>query len=348
VADRVLTRLHGVRLELTADQDGLLDFARTYLDPLLDRFDAPPDVTVALEWDRTLPESQPELQQLGRRVWAGPQHLRYTEIWQVPGLQVDVRWRDVALVVRATYAWPTRRARWFARAVSWAWERLFVSLIYYLVYFPYAWWLEHERGWTLLHASAVASPGGGLIFSGLPGSGKSTTALAALNAPEWHIVSDNLLFTDGQQVFACPEPIHVDARTRALVGDLAGRARSTGRRFSHRRQDYEVAPEARRPSATPLALGFLHVGREMDVRLVDRAVAARRLMANDCLAKEWVAYQESAAAMHQVWPSVGDHEQRRENLTVLARSLPCYDVTVARDGQVEQEMRHIIRAMLNG
>ena len=349
MADRVTTLLHGARLELTSDRDDFLAFARAYLDSLLDRTGDRPDISVTLEWGEEFPEgSHRDLEQLGRRIWAGPQHLRYTGIWQVPGLQVDVRWQDVALVARAIYAWPTRRAKWLARVMPRTRARLFVSLIYYLVYFPHVWWLERERGWTLLHASTVATPQGGLVFSGLPGCGKSTTGLAALNAPELQIVSDNLLFTDGHQVYACPEPVHVDEKTRALVGDLAGRARPTGRAFSHRRQDYEIAPEARRSSITPQALGFLRVGRETSVRPIDRAVAARRLMANDCLAKEWLAYQESAAAMHQVCPSVGDHERRWENVTALTQSIPCYNVTVARDGQVQQEMRRIIQAMLNG
>jgi hypothetical protein len=75
--------------------------------------------------------------------------------------------------------------------------RLFLGLIYYLIYFPWAWWLERERGWTLLHAAAVTAPAGsgswgpqnGVLFSGLPGCGKSTTTLAFLNQPEWQIVS---------------------------------------------------------------------------------------------------------------------------------------------------------------
>jgi len=342
--------LHGVRLELTTGRDEFLTFARAYLAPLLDQVSGAPDAAVVLEWGGALPdpeESRADREQLGRRISTGVQHL-HTEIWQVPGLQMDIGWRDATLAVHAAYAWPTRRAKWFSRVVSWARERLFVSLVYYLVYFPCAWWLERERGWTLLHASAIAAPEGGLVFSGLPGCGKSTAALAVLHAPEWQIVSDNLLFTDGSRVFACPEPIHVDARTRALVGDLAGRVRPTGRRFSHRRQDYEIAPEARRWSTTPRALGFLHVGSETAVRPVEAAVAARRLMANDFLAKEWMAYQESAAAMHQVWPVVGDQERRRDNLTALAQSVPCYEVTVARDGDMRREMAYVTQAMSNG
>ncbi len=349
MSTRLVISLHQTRLTLTTERGDFLTFARSYLGPLLDRSGAEPNIEVALTWDAALSDEGPAgLEQLGRRLWAGPHHLRHTEIWQSPGLQMDVSWQGATLNVQAAYVWPSRRARWFARLMPGARERLFVLLIYYLVYFPCAWRLERESGWTLLHASAIAASKGGLVFSGLPGCGKSSSALAALNAPEWRIVSDNLLFTDGAQVFACPEPIHVDAKTRALAGDLAGCVRPTGRRFSHRRQDYEIAPEARRQSATPHALGFLHVGQETSVRPIDSATAARRLMANDFLAKEWIAYQESAAAMHQVWPSIGDHERRIENLSALARSVPCYDVAVARDRDVRRAMQTITQAMLEG
>jgi hypothetical protein len=359
--------LHGVRLTLCSERDDFLAFARAYLAPLMDNVveledeSTSPHIHVQMTWAahppmKTISESHDGMEQLGRRLWAGSERLRFTEIWQLPGLALDVTWHDEMLTVQAAYTWPSRRARWLASLLPAARERLFVGLIYYLVYFPWAWWLERERGWTLLHAAAVAAPAGagifgpqdGVIFSGLPGCGKSTTALAFLNQPEWQIVSDNLVFTDGQQVFACVEPIHVDERTRVLVGDgdnMSERVCSTGRRFSHGRQDYEVSAAARSPSATPRALGFLHVGRETVVRRLDSGDSARRLLANDLLAKEWLAYQESAAAMHLVWPNVGDQERRRANLLALAQSMPCYDVTTARGGNVSRAVSTILRAM---
>ena len=355
--DRVEISFQSVRSRLTLKRDRFSTFARSYLTPLLADENAELDIEVMLEWDTELPlEDQSDLEQLGRRIWVGEDRLRFSQVWQVPGLQVDVNWQEPTLGVRATYSWPTRRAKWWSRTLASLRERLFVSLLYYLIYFPSAWWLERERGWTLHHAAAISTPEGGLVFSGLPGSGKSTATLAALCAMDWQIVSDNLLFTDGSQVYACPEPIHVDGRTLALLSDmpagpdetLAGRVRPTGRRFSHQRQDYEITSAGRRASTTPLALGFLNVGRQTAVQPIDRTTAARRLMANDCLAKEWTAYQESAAAMHQVWPTVGNYERRWGNLTTLVDSVPCYDVTITQDGALQQDMEHIIEAMLDG
>ena len=346
---RLRIQTHETRLELVSSHEGFLATARSYLASLLDESEAASDIRVILEWNTVFPADMgKDLTQLGRRIWVGAQCVYHAGIWQVPGLQMNVQWQDGVLVVHAAYHWPTRREKWLSVAVASVRHRLFASLVYYLVYFPYAWWLERERGWTLLHASAIASTEGALVFSGLPGCGKSTTALAALGSRQWQVVSDNLLFTDGKQVFACFEPIHVDPAARALVGDLGDRIHYTGRPFSHQRRDYELTSQARRSSAPSLALGFLHVGKETAVRPVDRADAARRLMANDYLAKEWMAYQESAAAMHQVWPRLGDQTQRSRNLTSLARSVPCYDVAIGRGMCLQREIEHVIRMMLNG
>lgn len=349
MSDRLAVSLHQVGLGLATERDDFLAFARAYLDPLTVVEEADFSIDVTVTWDGSFStDSQVGLEQLGRRLWTGTDRLRWTEIWQVPGLQMHVCWNDEGMTVQAVYSWPTRRAKWWARWSAPARERLFAALVYYLVYFPYAWWLERGGGWTLLHASAIATPDGGLVLSGLPGCGKSTTALASLGQSTWRVVSDNLLFTDGSQVFACPEPIHVDGRTRDMVGDLNARMRPTGREFSHRRQDYEIAPQARQRSTTPHALGFLRLGGETNVRPVDQTMATRRLMANDYLAKEWMAYQESAAAMHQVWSHIGDQERRQRNLTSLASSIPCYEVTVARGGDIRQAMGAVAEAMLHG
>lgn len=368
---QITAALHGVRLTLHSERHDFITFAHAYLAPLVDNSDKPenenaPHIHIQMTWNtrslaRTgvvepISKSHDGMEWLGRRLWAGPGHLQFTEIWQLPGLALDVVWRDEMMIIHATYTWPSRRAQWLMSLLPAARERLFVGLIYYLTYFPWAWWLEREWGWTLLHAAAVSttvgsgtfSPQDGILFSGLPGCGKSTTALAFLNRSEWKIVSDNLVFTDGRRVFACIEPIHVDERTRALVGnegDLSGRVRSTGRRFSHGRQDYEVTTTARAPSTHPRAVGFLHIGHETAAHRLDSGDSVRRLLANDHLAKEWLAYQESAAAMHQVWPAVGDLERRRTNLLALAQSVLGYNVTVARSENVSRAVSIILQTM---
>jgi hypothetical protein len=80
-----------------------------------------------------------------------------------------------------------------------------------------------------------------------------------------------------------------------------------------------VLATARALSTIPRAVGFLHVGRALAIRRLDPGDSARRLLANDPLAKS-VGLSGERAAMHQVWPAVGDYERRRANLWALAQS----------------------------
>lgn len=54
------------------------------------------------------------------------------------------------------------------------------------------WWMEHN-GAQLLHAAAVGTPGGAVLITGKGGVGKSTTALACLNAGMQYIADDYLV-----------------------------------------------------------------------------------------------------------------------------------------------------------
>lgn len=378
----IWARMHGVLLALSSTRRDFLDFAADYLSPLrvyektslatgavdaietvcgrspvtspssfrIDAHDAvsTPDIRVTLAWKSgrghgsTFSVAGEERQQLGRRLWISDHRLGITAIWQLPGLAMEVSWEHDHLSVRATYTWPSRRARWASHWLPAVRERLFVGLIYYLVYFPWGWWLERERGWTMMHAAAVTEGGRGIILAGLPGSGKSSTTLAFLNRSGWRILSDNLLFTDGRRVFACLEPIHVDQRTAQLVGGMSGWAHSTGRQFSHHRWDYEIPPEARGSAAMSRVLGFLRIGERTEVRRLPLADSLRRLMANDYLAKEWLAYQETAAMLHQLFPRIGDQTRRRENLLFLVGSSSCYQIALARDTSLQSELDYVL------
>ncbi|HIE38397.1 MAG TPA: hypothetical protein EYH30_04655 [Anaerolineales bacterium] len=337
--------LHGVGLALEAKREDFLAFAHDYLAPLTVEGAGQPLIRVTLHWDRALPPA--DLEPLGRRVWVGENRLRLTEIRQVPGLQLEVGWDRDGMRVRATYRWPTRRARWLTRLTWAARARLYVSLIYYLVYFPWGWWMERERGWSLIHAAALARGEDGIVLSGLPGCGKSTFVWAALALPGWRLLSDNLLFTDGRQVWACPEPLHVDERARELSSSTPVGVRPAGRSFSHQREDFELAPQRRVGRAYPRGLVFLRRGRRERVEWLEGEVAFRRLWAGDLLAREWMAYQECAAALHHLIPQVGDPLWRWMNLQELTM-LPCYEVALGEGGNLAEVARRVLERVNGG
>lgn len=65
----------------------------------------------------------------------------------------------------------------------------------------FKWWFDHHEA-LILHAGAVGKPGGGVLFSGKSGSGKSTTALACLDAGFTYIGDDFCLLENFTKPYA--------------------------------------------------------------------------------------------------------------------------------------------------
>jgi len=82
---------------------------------------------------------------------------------------------------------------WVRDACSLAYWESGAPLLYLL-----HWWFSHEQK-QLLHAAAIGYPDGGILLAGRGGSGKSTTALAALQAGLWYAGDDYCLLEPGQQ-----------------------------------------------------------------------------------------------------------------------------------------------------
>lgn len=329
MATRLSCSLHDVALRLETSNADFINVAQDYLGSLMTE-PVPQAIDVQLLWDRDLP-SDPELERVGRRVWLGDERLRLSEIRLMPGLQMDVIWREHQLRIQAAYRWPDRRTRWLAKLSESLRMRTYLSLVYYLVYFPWGWWLDRVRGWVLLHAAGLTHAQDGLVVAGLPGCGKSTFVWAALSRSGWRVLSDNLLFTNGEQIWACPEPLHVDKHARQLGGAAADHVQATGRTFSHQREEFSIAPSRRAHSARASHVLFLRRGQHHVVRPMQSAAAFRRLWANDSLAQEWRAYRSSIAALQHLVPEIGDPERRWASLSGLSR-LPCYEV-VAEENQ---------------
>ena len=95
---------------------------------------------------------------------------------------------------------------------------------------PLLHWGLMDESCHLLHAGAIANDDGGVLLGGAGGSGKSTSALACIDAG-FKFVSDNyLLMTIGERPIAhsifCtakirPEGIHLHSRIRDLMPEVA-------------------------------------------------------------------------------------------------------------------------------
>ncbi len=338
--------LHGVGLELRSDHPGFLRYAHHYLRDLVVPTVERAHVKVHLAWGKPLVSVDDGYRErLGRRIALNDKGIVQTEVLALPGLQLSVATTGDGLEIEAGFRFPSRRSRLIYVLQGRAGEaRLFITLIYFLVYFPLFWYLERERGWYLLHAAAVTHPHGGVVLAGLPGVGKSTFTLALLSDPAARLLADNLVFHDGEQVYAFPEPIHLDQRSRALLPDLGERLGAAGQAFSHDRYDYQLSPAARADVASPRLVGILRLAPGGGVRPLAREVCLERLLAYDRLAKETDEYGKQAAIWDLLSPQAKRSQRRLEMLERLLSRVDCYEIAVQAGGNlvpVTEEVRRL-------
>ena len=224
-------------------------------------------------------------------------------------------------------------------------NRLFFKLMYFLVYYPMAWMLERNRGWGLLHASAVVLPSGRtVVLSGLGGVGKSTLGLALLSRPGARLVSDNLMFHDEERIYACPEPVRLDAE--ALEGMGAGMApeRTGLPATAHPKPTYRVGPARRAVTGRPSALCFLRFAPKPDLIDVAPSRAAQMLSAVSDLAREIKDYRPCSALLTLLAAERGGPPpQPRADLECLLRGTPCSIVHIGEEESVSSTAERLAR-----
>lgn len=297
--------LHGAGLSLETDHPGFADYAGRFLAGLLPAAEGAPAVEARLHWDSRPPAAWDGsgVRRWGRRLGQLDDRLLLTEVQPAPGLQIAARWVGGSLELEA-YFRPRGALKRLGLRLDWGKDALFSALVYYLVYFPLFHYFEQRRGWRLLHAAAVARPDGDWLLAGLPGSGKTTFALSLLAQPGVQLLSDNLLLSDGQTVYAVPEPVHLSAASLELL-PLAVREqlRATGRGFSYQRAELRLEADGeRRWQAHPQALFFLGLSDRPACRPLDPVEAERRLEAFDLQARELQAAAQFSAALQLIAP----------------------------------------------
>lgn len=89
------------------------------------------------------------------------------------------------------------RLKDFQRSMRWA------------IHFPVFTRLQYQRGWRLLHSSAVVKDGEALVFCGLNGVGKSTLAVYLARERGYELMTDNFLLVGDGTVFGFPEVVRL-------------------------------------------------------------------------------------------------------------------------------------------
>jgi hypothetical protein len=156
-----------------------------------------------------------------------------------------------------------------------------------------------------LHAAGVAHDGHGIVLAGPPGVGKSTMT-AALAARGARILSDNIVLAARDGLWAFPEPVKLDERSRELAGGGLADQGAGGPQATHARTIARFEPVH---GPVPLRmLVLLERGRQGRLDELD-AVAVEDLLELNRLAFELHSYYlYRAMARLAVRPPSGEHE----------------------------------------
>ncbi len=335
---RIGVKLHGVTLNLSCNFEPLLEYLRHLLDSdVYPAWDAP-DLDVTSTWHAGIPPAERKgpfpdngvEQEFGKRMRLGDNELVWFDTHRDKDLQLRFRRLGEQTLFDVDY-WYHPLPEKLAKSPDYL-QRRYFKLARYLVQFPVAWHLERTRCWALLHASAVASGDEAVLVAGPAGAGKTTTCIGLLAHPGVRLVTENLLFTDGEHIFPLREPMRLtddslalltaDQR-RALVPLVLGGAANHKSlfRLPHGDDDHPVRPAAlfiprftARGSLAPIA----------------PAMASEVLGATNRLTLELNDYYWYTAALDLLWPAAGHAGHQARVLARLTAHAPCYALGIDR------------------
>ena len=179
------------------------------------------------------------------------------------------------------------------------------------------WWIA-ARGGALLHSAAVGLGGEGVLIAGPSGSGKSSTALACVDAG-FAFASDDYVLIDS----AHPPNAHLAYATAKVVRS------SLDRHAHHHRHFRNLARADEKPMLFVHDVAPDRVGSALALRAVVLPRVARR--ATTALVPMPPAEMLRALAPSSVllFPLAGDAAFRR--MADMCRELPCWRVELADD-----------------
>ena len=343
-------RMHGATLTLEADRPALIEYATHHLASLALGPVEAPDLSVRCRWSEGDwdPEQNPftpdgPLDVIGKRMLGSPSELVWLDTLRMEGLQLRFQrapepWRfDVAY----RYSPKVRKS---GPVSEYEYKRYF-SLMSYLVYYPLIWFLERTRGWVALHASALATPSGGVIIGGLGGVGKTTTCIALLARPGVSLMAENLVFTDGTFVYPCYEPIRLDENSLAVLGDdLRGLAPMPFPEGLKKKTLYHlVDPPAQRIEAAALFLP--EFSQRSRVTALDPESTVEKLIAINRLTRELDDYGWYASALEMHWPLAGQSARRGEVLRSFTQRARCFALGIDRGAGVGRVVDDILGSL---
>lgn len=333
--------LHGVRLNLSCNFNELLEYLEHLLGPDVRPVWDSPDLEVCGTW-RTEPAPADESpfpseggdEGFGKRMRLSEDELVWFDTHRDKDLQLRFRRRGAATLFDVDYYYHPS-AKKLAQFPDYL-QRKFFTLARYLVHFPVAWHLGRTRGWVLVHASAVASGEEAIMVAGPGGAGKTTTCVGLMGRTGVRLVTENLLFTDGQYIYPLFEPIRLTDDSMALLDERQLRALvPLGFAGGSKHKSLFHLPHASTDRAPRLVALFVpRFTARGFVKPIAAGVASELLVASNRLTLELNDYDWYTAALDLLWPAPG-HAARQVNvLERLTAGTACYALGIDRSAGV--------------
>lgn len=343
-------RMHGVKLNLRCDNDEQLVFTSQLLG---DHVCAPwelPDLEVQGTW--LTPEKGADigrplfdlsgLDAFGKRMHLADDKLVWTDTYRNKNLQLrfglrgSVHTFDVAYQFRPSIKKADKYPDYE--------HKKYFDLVRYLVVFPVAWHLRRTRGWELIHASAVADGDRGVLIAGPGGAGKTTTCVALVAHAGMRLLTENLVFCDGDHIYPVCEPIRLTDESLELLGDAASQLKPLGPPggLKHKTMylpDIDPDPPGVRPAVVFLARFSDHGF----VRPIPPAVACEQIRSTNLLTLELNDFYWYAAALDLIWPRLGTSAE--EPIHRLTTHTPCHALGIDRSAGVGPVVDQILECL---
>jgi hypothetical protein len=332
-----------VSVHFRCDAAPLLEYARAHFAPVLPGagHGELPSIAADLRWHEGHPPADaaaayPEVrgaERFDRDLYVGPGQVVWLRVDDLRDLHLRFRWDGERLSVRGDYYHRLSQDRRadrlrrlvYRRQLSALRRKRFTRLLYYLVYYPVFWWLEHVRDAHPLHAGAVDTPAGGVLLAGPSGVGKSTLT-AALGATDGaRILSDTFVVHRAAELWAVPEPLLLDRWSMQWLGEAAAALAGLEHSYALGRDGY-VIPRARFSERTEARVIVLpRRSAEYFVRPLEGTLAMARIDAYDDIVNDLRRYRPLAAVLELLEPcGIGGARQR--SLEELTAAVPCYEL----------------------
>ncbi|HET6202854.1 MAG TPA: hypothetical protein VFI25_08640 [Planctomycetota bacterium] len=338
-ADRIGVQVHGVTLNLRCSNPDQLAYVRALLGDHVREPWERPDLEVAAQWLVRAPEDDLQrpvfdvtgLDAFGKRMHVGEDSLVWTDTHRDPNLQLRFRRLPSGPAFDVAYQYRPSGKK-LAKYPDFE-RKKFFDLMRYLVWFPIAWHLRRTRGWDMIHASAVRDGERGILIAGPGGAGKTTTSIALAARAGMTLLTENLVFCDGERIYPVYEPIRLTDESLELLGDAAGVLRPLDEGGALKKKTMFVPPADPDSSGVRPALVFLtRFSSEGFARVLPPDVACGLIRATNQLTLELNDFYWYAAALDLLFPGGNDAAERV--VESLTRSVPCYSLGIDRSAGV--------------